>query len=102
MSTVEHPRINEWLSEMEKQMRLTLAKNLAKAVQVIKNLKSKQKLMFTQKVLKFRTLSLSVMALLNVTSSLNGVTDIKCKLLYCQPKSVGLRMLSWRSHRLTF
>ena len=35
VSTIENPRINEWLTEMEKQMRLTLAKNLAKAVQVI-------------------------------------------------------------------
>jgi dynein heavy chain 1 len=34
VSTIENPRINEWLTEMEKQMRLTLAKNLAKAVQV--------------------------------------------------------------------
>jgi hypothetical protein len=34
VSTIQNPRINEWLSEMEKQMRLTLAKNLAKAVQV--------------------------------------------------------------------
>ena len=33
VSTIENPRINEWLTEMEKQMRLTLAKNLAKAVQ---------------------------------------------------------------------
>ncbi len=32
VSTVDHPRINEWLTEVEKQMRLTLAKNLAKAV----------------------------------------------------------------------
>ena len=34
VSTVEYPRINEWLSEVERQMRLTLANNLAKAVQV--------------------------------------------------------------------
>jgi dynein heavy chain 1, cytosolic len=34
VSTIEHPRINEWLTEMEKQMRLTLAQNLAKAVLV--------------------------------------------------------------------
>lgn len=33
VSTLEHPRINEWLSEVESQMRLTLATNLAKAVQ---------------------------------------------------------------------
>ena len=33
VSTIENPRINEWLTEMEKQMRLTLAKNLARAVQ---------------------------------------------------------------------
>ena len=32
VSTIENPRINEWLTEMEKQMRLTLAQNLAKAV----------------------------------------------------------------------
>ena len=32
VSTVENPRINEWLTEVEKQMRLTLAKNLARAV----------------------------------------------------------------------
>ena len=34
VSTVEYPRINEWLTEVERQMRLTLANNLAKAVQV--------------------------------------------------------------------
>ena len=32
ISTLEYPRINEWLTEVEKQMRLTLAKNLARAV----------------------------------------------------------------------
>ena len=35
-STVEFPRINEWLTEVERQMRLTLANNLAKAVQEAK------------------------------------------------------------------
>lgn len=39
VSTIDHPRINEWLTEMEKQMRLTLAKNLAKAVQDVKPFK---------------------------------------------------------------
>ncbi|XP_040576126.1 dynein heavy chain, cytoplasmic [Lepeophtheirus salmonis] len=32
VSTKEFPRINEWLSEIEKQMRITLATNLSKAV----------------------------------------------------------------------
>ena len=36
ISTVEFPRINEWLTEVERQMRLTLANNLAKAVQEAK------------------------------------------------------------------
>ena len=33
VSTIEHPRINEWLSEVERQMRLTLANNLAKSLE---------------------------------------------------------------------
>ena len=37
VSTVEFPRINEWLTEVERQMRLTLANNLAKAVQDAKS-----------------------------------------------------------------
>ena len=37
VSTVEFPRINEWLTEVERQMRLTLANNLAKAVQEAKS-----------------------------------------------------------------
>lgn len=36
MSTVEHPKINEWLSLVEKEMRVTLASSLAQAVQDIK------------------------------------------------------------------
>ncbi|XP_017053188.1 dynein heavy chain, cytoplasmic isoform X2 [Drosophila ficusphila] len=36
VSTVEHPKINEWLSLVEKQMRFTLASLLAQAVQDIK------------------------------------------------------------------
>ncbi|KAK7789348.1 hypothetical protein R5R35_002380 [Gryllus longicercus] len=39
VSTVEHPKINEWLSLVEAQMRLTLASSLAQAVQDIKQFK---------------------------------------------------------------
>ncbi len=42
VSTVEYPRINEWLTEVERQMRLTLANNLAKAVQDAKAFKEGQ------------------------------------------------------------
>ena len=42
VSTIEHPRINEWLSEVERQMRLTLANNLAKAVQHAKTFRDGQ------------------------------------------------------------
>ncbi|GJQ76160.1 hypothetical protein Trydic_g1905 [Trypoxylus dichotomus] len=39
VSTVDHPKINEWLSLVEKEMRVTLASNLAQAVQEIKQFK---------------------------------------------------------------
>uniref|UniRef100_A0A182S5H5 Uncharacterized protein n=1 Tax=Anopheles maculatus TaxID=74869 RepID=A0A182S5H5_9DIPT len=39
VSTVEHPKINEWLSLVEKEMRFTLASYLAQAVQDIKQFK---------------------------------------------------------------
>ena len=39
VSTVDHPKINEWLSLVEGQMRLTLASSLARAVQDIKQFK---------------------------------------------------------------
>ncbi|XP_067011460.2 dynein heavy chain, cytoplasmic isoform X2 [Anabrus simplex] len=39
VSTVDHPKINEWLSMVEGQMRLTLASSLAQAVQDIKQFK---------------------------------------------------------------
>ncbi|CAB3376335.1 Hypothetical predicted protein [Cloeon dipterum] len=39
VSTVEHPKINEWLSRVEKAMRMTLASCLAQAVQDIKQFK---------------------------------------------------------------
>lgn len=39
VSTVEHPKINEWLSLVEKEMRFTLASCLAQAVQDIKQFK---------------------------------------------------------------
>lgn len=39
VSTVEHPKINEWLSMVEKEMRVTLASNLTQAVQDIKQFK---------------------------------------------------------------
>ena len=40
VSTVEHPRINEWLEEVENSMRITLAKFLFNAVSDNKELKS--------------------------------------------------------------
>ncbi|CAO1413898.1 unnamed protein product [Diamesa tonsa] len=39
VSTVEHPKINEWLTLVEKEMRFTLASYLAQAVQDIKQFK---------------------------------------------------------------
>ncbi|KAJ8974295.1 hypothetical protein NQ317_014466 [Molorchus minor] len=39
VSTVEHPKINEWLTLVEKEMRVTLASNLTQAVQDIKQFK---------------------------------------------------------------
>ncbi|XP_066262863.1 dynein heavy chain, cytoplasmic isoform X3 [Euwallacea similis] len=39
VSTVEHPKINEWLSLVEKEMRVTLASSLTQAVQDIKQFK---------------------------------------------------------------
>ncbi|KAK3912297.1 Dynein heavy chain, cytoplasmic [Frankliniella fusca] len=39
VSTIEHPKINEWLSLVEKEMRVTLASRLAEAVQDIKQFK---------------------------------------------------------------
>ncbi|XP_065167911.1 dynein heavy chain, cytoplasmic isoform X2 [Atheta coriaria] len=39
ISTVEHPKINEWLTMVEKEMRVTLASSLAQAVQDIKQFK---------------------------------------------------------------
>ena len=42
VSTIENPRINEWLSEVERQMRLTLANNLAKAIQHAKTFRDGQ------------------------------------------------------------
>ena len=40
VSTVEHPRINEWLEEVESSMRITLAKFLFAAVSDNKELKA--------------------------------------------------------------
>ncbi|XP_058810234.1 dynein heavy chain, cytoplasmic isoform X2 [Phymastichus coffea] len=40
VSTTDHPKINEWLTFVEREMRLTLASNLAHAVQDIKTLKN--------------------------------------------------------------
>ncbi|XP_071453347.1 dynein heavy chain, cytoplasmic isoform X3 [Hetaerina americana] len=40
VSTVEHPKINEWLSLVEREMRVTLASCLAQAVQDIKQFKN--------------------------------------------------------------
>ena len=40
VSTVEHPRINEWLEEVENSMRITLAKFLFSAVSDNKELKA--------------------------------------------------------------
>ncbi|KAL5291956.1 DYNC1H1 family protein [Megaselia abdita] len=42
VSTVEHPKINEWLSLVEKEMRFTLASYLAQAVQDIKQFRDGQ------------------------------------------------------------
>lgn len=39
VSTIDHPKINEWLTLVEKEMRVTLASSLAKAVQDIKQFK---------------------------------------------------------------
>lgn len=39
VSTVDHPKINEWLTLVEKEMRFTLASRLAEAVQDIKQFK---------------------------------------------------------------
>lgn len=39
VSTVDHPKINEWLTLVEKEMRFSLASNLAQAVQDIKQFK---------------------------------------------------------------
>ncbi|XP_046627104.1 dynein heavy chain, cytoplasmic isoform X5 [Neodiprion virginianus] len=39
VSTTDHPKINEWLSMVEKEMRVTLASSLTKAVQDIKQFK---------------------------------------------------------------
>ncbi|XP_050295050.1 dynein heavy chain, cytoplasmic isoform X2 [Anthonomus grandis grandis] len=39
VSTVEHPKINEWLTLVEKEMRVTLASSLTQAVQDIKQFK---------------------------------------------------------------
>ena len=41
VSTISHPKINEWLSLVEKEMRVTLASSLAHAVQDIKGFKEK-------------------------------------------------------------
>ncbi|XP_019877694.2 dynein heavy chain, cytoplasmic isoform X2 [Aethina tumida] len=40
VSTVEHPKINEWLTLVEKEMRVTLASSLAQAVLDIKQFKN--------------------------------------------------------------
>lgn len=42
VSTVEHPKINDWLSLIEKQMRYTLASLLSEAVQDIKEFRDGQ------------------------------------------------------------
>lgn len=39
VSTIDHPKINEWLTLVEKEMRVTLASSLARAVQDIKQFK---------------------------------------------------------------
>ncbi|XP_017775192.1 PREDICTED: dynein heavy chain, cytoplasmic isoform X3 [Nicrophorus vespilloides] len=39
VSTIDHPKINEWLTLVEKEMRVTLASSLAQAVQDIKQFK---------------------------------------------------------------
>lgn len=42
VSIAAHPKINEWLTLVEKEMRLTLAKQLAAAVQDVAAFKSGQ------------------------------------------------------------
>lgn len=39
ISTIEHPKINEWLTLVEQEMRVTLASSLAQSVQDIKQFK---------------------------------------------------------------
>lgn len=39
VSTVDYPKINEWLKQVEHEMRMTLAQNLASAVADIKQFK---------------------------------------------------------------
>lgn len=39
VSTVDYPKINEWLTQVEKEMRMTLAQNLAAGVGEIKQFK---------------------------------------------------------------
>lgn len=39
VSIIEHPKINEWLTLVEKEMRVTLASYLAQAVQEMKQFK---------------------------------------------------------------
>lgn len=39
MSTVEYPKINEWLTQVEKEMRVTLAQHLADSVRDIRQFK---------------------------------------------------------------
>ena len=38
VSTKEHPRINEWLTAVEHQMRVSLATAMSKACETIRNL----------------------------------------------------------------
>ena len=39
VSTVEYPKINEWLTQVEKEMRVTLAQRLAEAVKDVRQFK---------------------------------------------------------------
>ena len=39
VSTVEYPKINEWLTQVEKEMRVTLAQRLADAVKDVRQFK---------------------------------------------------------------
>ena len=39
VSTVEYPKINEWLPQVEKEMRVTLAQRLAEAVKDVRQFK---------------------------------------------------------------